>query len=192
MNGEDSVSEAREPHGDQDAEATLNEDAAPICLGCAAPVTTNTRYCPKCGRPVGMFVGTDPMQLIHSQGCGYRAATRGRSNRLVLWGMWLVFGPATVLSLSTLLDLMWHGPGDAINLLGGLLVLGLQVMYMALLYRVTRNYIRHRRYRSGRCGVCKYDLRLLTEPRCPECGTEFDPDWLPERPEWGTSSREAT
>ena len=27
-----------------------------------------------------------------------------------------------------------------------------------------------------RCQSCKYDLSRLTEPRCPECGREFDPN----------------
>jgi len=27
-----------------------------------------------------------------------------------------------------------------------------------------------------RCLNCKYDLRQLSEHRCPECGREFDPD----------------
>lgn len=27
----------------------------------------------------------------------------------------------------------------------------------------------------GRCRKCRYDLRGLLEPRCPECGTPFDP-----------------
>jgi uncharacterized paraquat-inducible protein A len=27
-----------------------------------------------------------------------------------------------------------------------------------------------------RCLNCKYDLRQLTEHRCPECGREFDPN----------------
>ena len=30
-------------------------------------------------------------------------------------------------------------------------------------------------YEPGRCRVCDYDLRGLPEPRCPECGTPFDP-----------------
>ncbi len=25
------------------------------------------------------------------------------------------------------------------------------------------------------CKVCYYDLRGLSEPRCPECGTQFNP-----------------
>jgi hypothetical protein len=27
---------------------------------------------------------------------------------------------------------------------------------------------------AGHCQSCGYDLRNLTEPRCPECGTPFD------------------
>jgi hypothetical protein len=27
-----------------------------------------------------------------------------------------------------------------------------------------------------RCPSCKYDLRNLSENRCPECGREFDPN----------------
>ncbi len=31
------------------------------------------------------------------------------------------------------------------------------------------------RHRRPECVACGYDLRGLTEPRCPECGTPFDP-----------------
>jgi hypothetical protein len=30
-----------------------------------------------------------------------------------------------------------------------------------------------------RCAACDYDLRGLTENRCPECGLRFDPNFLP-------------
>jgi hypothetical protein len=30
-----------------------------------------------------------------------------------------------------------------------------------------------------RCAACEYDLRGLTQNRCPECGLEFDPNYLP-------------
>ena len=36
-----------------------------------------------------------------------------------------------------------------------------------------------RRRRQGLCVKCGYNLTGLTEPRCPECGTEFDPSTLP-------------
>ena len=33
-----------------------------------------------------------------------------------------------------------------------------------------------RRGPTGRCAECGYDMRGLPEPRCPECGTPFDPE----------------
>ena len=36
----------------------------------------------------------------------------------------------------------------------------------------------HRR-RNGLCLTCAYNLTGLPEPRCPECGTEFDPATVP-------------
>ncbi len=43
-------------------------------------------------------------------------------------------------------------------------------------------YLRNRWWpesRPGHCLVCGYDLRGLPEPRCPECGTPFDPAEVP-------------
>ncbi len=36
------------------------------------------------------------------------------------------------------------------------------------------DYRRRRIRQRGRCRQCGYNLRGLTEPRCPECGTPFD------------------
>ena len=40
---------------------------------------------------------------------------------------------------------------------------------------------RWRRPRKGLCRNCGYNLRGLTEPRCPECATAFDPKLLAAR-----------
>ncbi|MCG3138843.1 MAG: hypothetical protein HJJLKODD_02712 [Phycisphaerae bacterium] len=37
---------------------------------------------------------------------------------------------------------------------------------------------RYRRLKRGRCTVCGYSLFGLNSSRCPECGTEFDPELL--------------
>ncbi len=38
---------------------------------------------------------------------------------------------------------------------------------------------RSRRLAAGYCRKCRYNLTGLPEPRCPECGTEFDPSRVP-------------
>jgi len=42
---------------------------------------------------------------------------------------------------------------------------------------------RSRRRREGLCLKCGYNLRGLTEPRCPECEAEFDPSTMPQSPD---------
>ena len=39
---------------------------------------------------------------------------------------------------------------------------------------LTRKVRKMKRWRRGVCLQCEYDLRGLTEPRCPECGTPFE------------------
>jgi hypothetical protein len=73
MNGEGPESDVREPAGGQDAEGSLSDEAVPVCPNCMATLSSETRYCPSCGRPVGTFATTDPIQLIHSQSWGYLA-----------------------------------------------------------------------------------------------------------------------
>lgn len=157
-------------------ERTADEDGIPICPNCASENPSNAPYCPKCGMPIGMFSTTDPMQAIYSQGWAYRRAATGRSNALAFWGMWLIFGPAAAGVILALIDLASFG--EEVSILGLGLSVAIGALYIAVLYRVTRNYIRQRRYKAGYCGVCRYQLRGLVEPRCPECGTPFDPDLL--------------
>ena len=42
---------------------------------------------------------------------------------------------------------------------------------------------RRERLKAGLCGTCGYNLSGLTEPRCPECSTAFDPTTLLQLPE---------
>jgi predicted amidophosphoribosyltransferase len=159
----------------------ISDEASPVCVNCTSTISRDTSYCPHCGRPVGMFGSLDPVQSIYAAGWGYQNAVSKYSNKAVLWGMWLIFAPGLLLLFDGVYSLLQFGRGEAREYVSVLLILGVGALYSGVLYRVTKNYIRHRRYRSGICGVCKYDLRLLREPRCPECGTKFDPDLLPDR-----------
>ncbi len=41
---------------------------------------------------------------------------------------------------------------------------------------LNRHRWRARHLRSGRCPWCRYDIRGLPEPRCPECGETWEPN----------------
>jgi len=48
-------------------------------------------------------------------------------------------------------------------------------LHAALLGRAVFRYRRYGHLRAGHCVRCGYNLKGLPEPRCPECGTPFDP-----------------
>ncbi len=48
------------------------------------------------------------------------------------------------------------------------------VFAVAPAWSLSMPYRRRRRRKLGLCVTCSYDLRGLTEPRCPECNTPFD------------------
>ncbi len=73
----------------------------------------------------------------------------------------------TTLADSSLQDLC---NGVGLSIVCGALVIGL----LASWYAACRN----RDAGKIRCGHCSYELRGLTKPRCPECGTGFDRRWL--------------
>lgn len=54
------------------------------------------------------------------------------------------------------------------------LLWALPVLPTATIVLAYRKVRRMERWRRGVCLRCEYDLRGLTEPRCPECGTPFE------------------
>ena len=58
------------------------------------------------------------------------------------------------------------------------LLLAAAFVIALILERVTRSYIRFRLRKPGHCEKCGYNLSHLTEARCPECGTHFDPEYV--------------
>jgi len=61
---------------------------------------------------------------------------------------------------------------------------GIQYYWVAkLVVYSRRRVLAARRLQKGECVKCGHDLRGFPEPRCPECGTPFDPKILPSQDE---------
>jgi hypothetical protein len=136
-------------------------------------------FCQKCGMPIGMVATLDPIQVIYSTGWLLRRAISGGRWPMAFWGILLIFGPTTILYLLILAAAVRQGRpyGDAgTYVLFWVRILGVTVLYVAILWRVTKAYLRHLRIKPGHCEKCGYNLSHLPEPRCPECGTRFDPE----------------
>ncbi len=124
--------------------------------------------------PVGTYTTLDPFKQIQAQGWGFRKALRGRVSTFTFVGIWLIFGPTVVFGVASVLanllvafdEVLWETT----------LLAAWTTLCALILYLVTRGYIRTRRHKRGYCFECGYDLRELPEPRCPECGTRFDPE----------------
>jgi hypothetical protein len=162
--------------GDKPAAARTREPRQMLCPGCMAANDPLADYCIKCGMPLGACAGMDPLKSIYLQGRLYRQAASSRPPTIALIGMWLLFGPfvavgvfATIAFLKGMSSLT-----DAFVDPAGFPILAVLVLYAAVLYKVTRNYVRSRGLTPGSCKECGYNLFGLPEPRCPECGTAFD------------------
>ena len=155
-------------------------DAQMLCPHCLAPNLPLADFCHKCCGPISSLATMDPYKNIFAQGWAYGRAVSNPTKPIILWGMLLIFGP-TVLALScSLIDFIpLHRSPSVFHYdmnLGLLWGIGVLVLYAAICWRVIRRYRYLRQHPPGHCTKCNYDLRHLTEPRCPECGQTFQPD----------------
>ena len=109
-----------------------------LCTSCMAENVPTNDFCKECGCPIGQFVNLDPLKRIYSMGWVYRRSASGPISRIVLVGIWLIFGTSlggSVIMLAALknFDGISDGPGLWYNIL-------LTLLSAAILYRVTRNY----------------------------------------------------
>ena len=178
------------PHQANDQQATTEfsdnveeesgAQATPLCPNCLAEITERTDSCPRCSTPVGAFSTLDPMKQIQSTGWLFRRAIDKGVSGVALLGLWVILGPPIFL----LAIVFIYGGGRRIDGVFGLARLGIgiliSVLYAAILFRVTKSYWHLKQSKPGHCIQCGYDLRLLTDPRCPECGRPFDPETIAE------------
>ena len=135
-----------------------------LCPHCAKPIGPFDHFCPHCAAPVTAHASIDPLGQVYAAGHGYWRATSGRPKFIVLLGMWLIFGPQIplllFLSVLTLLGIITptrtFSMGDSstitlisydqvVEILKLVLILGILIVYCAMLWKVTVRYrVSHR------------------------------------------------
>jgi hypothetical protein len=176
----------------EESAAEMDEGGA-LCPHCLAPVDDLDHFCPACARPITSHATIDPMGQVYSAGHAYRQATESPKLITVI-GIWLIFGPQVPLlfcSITTVgAEFTVAGQssfaGPSISLAEGvagifaMLISGaIDVIYIMILWKVTRAYLRNRPWDGKRCMQCGYDLRgtvAAGNQQCPECGWAFGAD----------------
>lgn len=103
-----------------------------LCPSCMHQNLPEVDFCANCLAPLGRTTAIDPIKSIYARGFIYRQA-RVRPSRRTLIGMWLIFGPALLFPLFSLIKEPSWG-----------VVLFFAIPFPiagVLLYRVTRSYI---------------------------------------------------
>ncbi|MBP7088597.1 MAG: hypothetical protein KBB01_04785 [Candidatus Omnitrophica bacterium] len=108
----------------------------PLCPACLTKIEPNVDFCKKCGRPLGNWVTYDPINRIHSVGWLYRRLASGPVPLIALIGVWLIFGPTLLIGIA------YMKSGESFGIIIGVLLI---LVSGIILYRVTRNYLSHRK-----------------------------------------------
>jgi len=138
-------------------------------------------FCHECGAPVTSLATMDPIKRIYAQGWVYRRVVARPTSPIMFWGVWLIFGPTMLINLGGFLVFLGGmGPARSGGLLGLqiLVWLGFLILHASILFLATKRYLHLRSIPIGHCMACGYNLHGLPEPRCPECGTPFNPEDL--------------
>lgn len=107
----------------------------PLCPHCFAEYEEGVDFCNECGCPLGATVGIDPIKRILSQGWVYRRAVSGPISKSILLAMWLIFG--TPLFFLFFKEFWGNWP-----------VMGSAIISIIILYRVTKNYFKHKKFKD--------------------------------------------
>lgn len=121
----------------------------PLCIGCLEPVGEHDDFCRACGTPLSTHAAIAPIQRIYAEGDTYWKATHGSVNKIIFWGMWLIFGPCIFMCLEMFPDIDVGLPKGWGVLFGLLVLIFFTVIYGLILWKVTRNYLRSKGKPTG-------------------------------------------
>jgi hypothetical protein len=128
-------------------------EARPVCPHCLKDNEPLAHFCIECATPLTSHAAIDPMGQIYAQGDTYRKAAGHPHKLIVVIAMWLIFAP-TLFTLIRFIapgssHVSHHGESpDNQSLLLEFLVLifslGFIVLYSAILFKVTANYLKEK------------------------------------------------
>ncbi|MEX1017020.1 MAG: hypothetical protein WDZ31_09755 [Phycisphaeraceae bacterium] len=160
--------DAAQPDQQAELDRTADRHASIICANCVSENGPFEHFCHQCGLPLTAYATIAPLEQVYTLGHGYREATDHPTRPIIFYGLWLLLGPQVLLFAIGLLGYMGSlmlGPPSAIGgaaspvdatplggptdptaqgleWVGTALVAGLLVIYIAILYKATRNYLR--------------------------------------------------
>lgn len=137
------------------ASKTHHNDGDPLCPNCLGMVDPKEHFCPNCRAPLTVAAATDPLASVFATGHVYQKASKRPQSRVVLIGIWLLFGnlfivnfPTFWFSLKAVLTFFIPSIGEFTNqgfvsmLLVFLFALGMETLCALVLYHVTKNYFK--------------------------------------------------
>ena len=88
---------------------TQQEQAQALCPNCLTPNDPKAHFCTNCATPMSSHACIDPIASIWARGDTWRKASSHPKKLIHLIGMWLLFGPTTLLFLSYLYSALTLG-----------------------------------------------------------------------------------
>lgn len=120
-------------------EQTIEKETV-VCVSCLAPNDAENDFCDECGTPISTTSTLDPLKTIRSEGVLFdKAATTSKPKFIILLGIWILFFPALLAGAFLLFTTVIMGAGFG-GFLSFWISVGLILMSLIILYRVTRNY----------------------------------------------------
>jgi hypothetical protein len=120
---------------------------SPVCPHCVRPIAAQHHFCPHCNAPLTSYATSGPYEQVLSQGYSMRSGVARPANVLVVFGMWLIFGPTLIIAVISAGGLLLVWPEnmtqhDAARGVGLIISGGWIVLAATILFKTTRNYLR--------------------------------------------------
>lgn len=136
----------------------------PLCIVCGFEFSRlGGGACPKCGTRW-------PHRTVNLR-------TKNAASLALVVGLLLIPGP---LAVAYFIDSLYtHGMGDNLLVFFMPTLLAWSLAAVLVIRGIYGLFAFPGKRVEGACEKCGYCLKGLTEPRCPECGTAFEPELLP-------------